>query len=261
MSARLGDQVDRRRQQGFVGRRAELRAFDAALADAAAPRIFLVHGPGGIGKTTLLLEMRARAEAAGRSVTLLDGNEVDPSPDGFTRAAGAGTDVLFIDAYDQVAALDDWLRREYVVALPAAAIIVLAGRNRPAAAWRTDPGWRAVSAAQELGPLDPADSAELLARAGVPAGARDRLADLGRGHPLALALLADVVGATAPPRTLADVPELITALVESVVREAPSEAHMAGLATCAIAWLTTEDLLRATVGDAAPEVWAWLLAR
>ena len=56
-------------------------------------------------------------------------------------------------------------------------------------------------------------------------------------------------------------PELITALVESVVREAPSEAHMAGLATCAIAWLTTEDLLRATVGDAAPAVWAWLLRR
>src|SRR5690348_5582235 len=79
MAARLGDQVDRRRQQGFVGRRAELRAFETALADASAARIFLVHGPGGIGKTTLLMEMRARAQAAGRAVTLLDGNEIDPS--------------------------------------------------------------------------------------------------------------------------------------------------------------------------------------
>ena len=256
--ARLGDQVDRRRQQGFVGRRGELRAFEAALVDESEPRIFLVHGPGGIGKTTLLLEMRARAHAAGRSVTLLDGNEIDPSPDGFTRAAGSTTDVLFIDAYDQITALDDWLRREFVVALPADAIVVLAGRDRPAAAWRTDAGWRAISLAQELGPLDAADSTELLTRAGVPDDARARLADLGRGHPLALALLAD---ATAAPQALADVPELITALVESVVRDAPSEAHMAGLATCAIAWLTTEDLLRATVGEDAPAVWAWLLRR
>ena len=261
MASRLGDQIDRRRQQGFVGRRAELRAFEAALADESQPRIFLVHGPGGIGKTTLLLEMRARARAAGRSVTLLDGNEIDPSPDGFARAAGSTTDVLFIDAYDQIAALDDWLRREFVVALPADAIVVLAGRDRPAAAWRTDAGWRAVSLAQELSPLDAADSAELLIRAGVPDDARARLADLGRGHPLALALLADVAGTAAPPQALSDVPELITALVESVVREAPSEAHMAGLATCAIAWLTTEDLLRATVGDDAPAVWAWLLRR
>jgi hypothetical protein len=39
-------------------------------------------GPGGIGKTTLLLEMRARATAAGRTTVLLDGSEIDPSPDG-----------------------------------------------------------------------------------------------------------------------------------------------------------------------------------
>jgi hypothetical protein len=258
---RLGEHVDRRRQAGFVGRRPELHAFEAALAGQAAPRVFLVHGPGGIGKTTLLLEMRARAQAAGRTVAMLDGNEIDPSPDGFTRAAATDADVLMIDAYDQLAALDDWVRREYVVTRSADAIVVLAGRDRPAAAWRTDAGWRAVSAPQELGPLDDADSTELLTRAGVPDAACERLVNLGRGHPLALALLADVAGTTTPPRALADVPELITTLVESVVREAPTEAHMAGLATCAIAWLTTEDLLRATVGGDAPSVWAWLLRR
>jgi RecA-family ATPase len=30
-----------------------------------------MHGPGGIGKTTLLLEMHVRMHAAGRAVTLL----------------------------------------------------------------------------------------------------------------------------------------------------------------------------------------------
>ena len=50
------------------------------------------------------------------------------------------------------------------------------------------------------------------------------------------------------PDSLADVPDLISVLLESLLRDAPSEAHMVGLATCARAWLTTEDLLRKTVG-------------
>jgi hypothetical protein len=63
------------------------------------------------------------------------------------------------------------------------------------------------------------------------------------------------------PATLAEIPELISALLECMVRDAPSDAHAIGLATCAKAWLTTEDLLRDTVGPAAAEVWAWLRMR
>jgi Mrp family chromosome partitioning ATPase len=40
----------------------------------SARRVLLVHGPGGIGKTTLLLEYRTRARDAGRTVLLLDAN-------------------------------------------------------------------------------------------------------------------------------------------------------------------------------------------
>jgi hypothetical protein len=64
------------------------------------------------------------------------------------------------------------------VSLPAEAIVVLAGQDRPGAAWRTDARWRA----------------------GVSGDACARLADLGRGHPLALALLAYVTGMTARAR-------------------------------------------------------------
>jgi hypothetical protein len=109
--------------------------------------------------------------------------------------------------------------------------------------------------------LDDADSADLLARAGVAEEARQRLVRLGRGHPLALALLADVARTGTVPDRLADLPDLISTLLESVLRDAPSDAHMAGLATCAKAWLTTEDLLRETVGAEAPAVWSWLCRR
>ena len=270
----LGDVIDLARRRSFVGRRSELRSFDDALAGLSRRRVLFVHGPGGIGKTTLLHEMRARARGAGRTAVLLDGHEIDPSPDGFTEAVdsanaaqGAGTDgaetgtVLLIDGYEQLAAIDGWLRQDLVPSRPADDVVVLAGREPPVVAWRTDPGWRQLVAIHPLDHLDDADSADLLARAGVAPPNRQRLLDLGRGHPLALALLADVASGGTVPDRLADIPDLISVLLESLLRDAPSEAHTVGLATCARAWLTTEDLLRKTVGADAPEVWGWLRRR
>jgi hypothetical protein len=257
--------VDSARRRAFVGRRNEIAGFEEALAGRSARRVLFVHGPGGIGKTTLLLEMRARARGVGRGVVLLDGREIDPSPEGLTAAlrveGGGDCTVLLIDGYEQLAPVDGWLRRELIPSLPARDVVVLAGRDPPAPAWRTDPGWRELVAVHPLDHLDDADSAELLARAGVAAADQGRLVRLGRGHPLALALLAEVSLAGTVPQTLAEVPDLISALLKSLLRDAPSDAHMVGLATCAKAWLTTEDLLRETVGDAAPEVWAWLRRR
>jgi hypothetical protein len=53
----------------------------------------------------------------------------------------------------------------------------------------------------------------------------------------------------------------MSVLLESFVRDAPTEAHLTGLAACVIAWLTTEDLLARLVGAQAPEVWRWLARR
>ena len=86
MATRLGDLLDDARRRTFVGRRRELASFDDILLGRSPRRVLLVHGPGGIGKTTLLLEFRIRARAAGRTVLLLDAREVDPSPEGFENA-------------------------------------------------------------------------------------------------------------------------------------------------------------------------------
>ncbi len=236
-----------------------------------------MHGPGGIGKTTLLLEFRTRARAAGRTVLLLDAREVDPSPEGFENAVTAALGqppgtvqqlsvrlagaVLLVDGYEQLGAIDGWLRQAFLPALPTDCVVVLAGREAPAAPWRSDPGWRSVVGVQRLGDFDEAESGELLERAGVAPPARPQLVRLGRGHPLAMALLADVAVTGTVPDSLADVPDLISALLESLLRGAPADAHMTGLAACAQTWLTTEDLLRQVVGAEAGEVWAWLERR
>jgi RecA/RadA recombinase len=259
-TVRLGDFIDTARQDGFVGRRTELDSFDAALTGRSSRRVLLVYGPGGIGKTMLLLQMRARARAAGRDAVMLDGREVDPSPEGLTGALSPGT-VLLIDGYEQLGPIDGWMRTEFLPSRPADHVVVLAGRDPPAQAWRADPGLRHVVAIHRLNDLDQAEGEDLLARAGVPERVRPRLLRLGRGHPLALGLLADAALTGSVPDQLADVPDLVSALLESLLQDAPSEAHMMGLATCAMAWLTTEDLLRETVGADAPAVFAWLRRR
>ncbi|UWZ49670.1 ATP-binding protein [Dactylosporangium matsuzakiense] len=249
------------RRQRFVGRRAELAGFDAAAGGASARRVLFVHGQGGIGKTTLLAELGARARAARRTVVQVDGRDVDPSPDGLRTATGwplPARAVLLVDGYEHLAPIDGWLREQFLPTLSADTVVVLAGREPPSAPWRADAGWRALLAVYRLDVFSPDETAQLLAHAGVAASVRPHLSALGAGHPLTLALLADLAVRGQVPGTLADAPDLISTLLRSFVGEVPTQPQLTGLATCAIAWSTTEDLLARTVGADAPAVWQWL---
>lgn len=275
MATHLGDLLDTARRQRFVGRHRELASFDDAVAGRSPRRVLFVHGQGGIGKTTLLQEFRARARAAGRPVVQIDGRDVDPSPDGLDTAIRLAVDhddrqpavrllagaVLLVDGYELLAPIDGWLRAELIPGLRADSVAVLAGRDPPAAPWQTDPGWRQLAAVHRLDPFDLAESAELLAHAGVAPPLRQRLVMLGRGHPLTMALLGDLAASGEVPDSLAEAPDLISALLESFLRDVPSDAHLTGLAACAIGWLTTEDLLGRLIGADAPAVWQWLTRR
>lgn len=260
------------RGHGFVGRTEELAAFADSLTGASAARVHLVHGPGGIGKSTLLDAFARLAVAQGHRPVYLDAKDVECTGTAVAaaiaeRSAWAGygpegaPDVLLLDSFELLAPLERWVRENLLPNRPRTSVTVVAGRELPSTAWRLDPGWRRLARIHGLTELDGAQSADLLARLGVAPADRAGIVRVGRGHPLVLAMLAEARSGSAFPVDLADAPDVVARLCRLLVDDVPDAAHRAGLATCAHATRMTADLLRTTVGSRAEEVWNWLESR
>lgn len=259
MSETLGALLDDARRRSFVGRDDELASFEAALTDAAGHRVLFVHGPGGIGKTTLLHRLRIRARELDRPVLHFDGREQSVTREMLAAAVDDAADgVLLVDGYEYLSSIDDWVREQLLPSMPASAVVVLAGREAPGTAWRSDPGWRQLVAVHALSPFDDLEGREVLARARVASEHHEHLLRLGRGHPLALALLADVAAMGRIPEHLADAPDVVAALLPAFLDSVPDDSCAAGLELCALSWVTTEALLEHVLGDDARDVWQWL---
>jgi predicted ATP-dependent serine protease len=85
----LADRLAQRDAERFVGRAAELALFETLFAGHAGPSVVLVHGPGGIGKSTLLRELARLAAVRGWSPWLIDGRELAPLPGELDAVFGA----------------------------------------------------------------------------------------------------------------------------------------------------------------------------
>lgn len=262
MAARLADRLSAARQQRFVGRHAERALFRAALSAPQLPfNVLHVHGPGGIGKSTLLREFLSICEELQVPALHLDARTLDPSPDAFLQALGAalrhsapdaaggldlggGRRVILVDTYELLRPLDDWLRDVFLPELPESVLVVLAGRNPPAPAWRQDPGWHALVRLLPLRNLSPDESRRYLADRQVPVEAHQAALDFTHGHPLALSLVADLVEQR-PEQAFhpQQAPDVIRALLDDFVQEVPSPAHRAAVEACALLRVTTEPLL------------------
>jgi hypothetical protein len=293
----LGQRLQRERARRFVGRAAELELFAARLEVAAAGgttweqldiptgvfdpsdlfSVLWVHGPGGIGKSTLLAAYAETARNAGFTVAQVDGGRIRPTPAGIRAAVRdslvvsqaptpRSSSVLIIDAAERLDAAEDWLREEFVPALPARTLVVIAGRRPPGEPWRSDPGWRDLLRIVSLRNLLPEAVRALLEAERVPGALLGQVMALTHGHPLAVSLLIDAVRRSGSggelPRTLGELPDLVAALLQRLVEEAPSGRHRAALQVSAHAPITTEPMLRAVLpecdAEEVSELWDWL---
>jgi hypothetical protein len=293
----LGQRLQRERARRFVGRAAELELFAARLEVAAAGgttweqldiptgvfdasdlfSVLWVHGPGGIGKSTLLAAYAETARNGGFTVAQVDGGRIWPTPAGIRAAVRdslvvsqaptlRSSSVVIIDAAERLEAAEDWLREEFLPALPAKTLVVIAGRRPPGEPWRSDPGWRDLLRIVSLRNLLPEAVRALLDAERIPGVLLGQVMALTHGHPLAVSLLIDAVRRSGTgnglPRTLGELPDLVAALLQRLVDEAPSGRHRAALQVSAHAPVTTEPILRAVLPDCdADEVWGlwgWL---
>jgi hypothetical protein len=275
-SRTVADRLRGARRRWFVGRTAELELFRDALGAADPPfSVLWVHGPGGIGKTTLLCAFADEAADLGCTPVMLDLRATEPSPPAFltelARACGvpagaSGSDafaglerpVLLLDTFEAAPGLSDWLREVFVPALPAGALTVIAGRLRPGEEWRRDPGWRELLRVVSLRNLGPDDARALLWRAGVADELHERMLEFTHGHPLALSLLLDMRALHDDPSLdLGTAPDVVSRLVASFLAGVPSPRHRLALELAAHARFTTAGLLRAALGDE-NELFSWL---
>lgn len=174
-----------------MGRRLELAALEEF--STSEDTVAFVHGIAGIGKSALVSALAEKLEGDGAAVVVLDCRAIEPTERGLLRALGI-EDVedglpttLILDHYEVFRLMDTWLRQVLVPSLALGSHLVLAGRERPVAAWySTRQGFRNLP----LGPLDDADAVGMLDRFGVAEDEAERLNRIARGHPLALTLAA-----------------------------------------------------------------------
>ncbi len=260
--ASLGDRLEWARRRRFVGRSAERDIF-LSLIESPEPafQVLFIHGPGGIGKSTLLREFERLCHERDMRSVLVDGRNVEPAPDAILAAtrlwdsrprlsgqAGApalhAPRVLLIDTYEQLADIDAWFREVFLPGLPEGTVVVLAGRLPPAGPWRADPGWQELLRAIPLRNLSPDESRDYLAQRSVPVNRHRRLLEFTHGHPLALSLVADAIQQAPDVEFDPEAsPDVVKLLLERFIDRAPGPEHRAALEACGMVRVTTEALL------------------
>jgi hypothetical protein len=274
---RIGDRLAAAQRSGFVGRREELALFRSALGPGRPFTLLHVHGPGGVGKTTLLRELARLAREAGRPVVALDGRDIPPSPSGFLRALGdalarraqaeppapepPGDAVVLVDTYELLSALDGWLRQTLLPSWPAGVLVAVAGREAPALAWTTDIAWSPLTRVLRLANLAPEEGRAFLRVRGVSPANHARVLAFTHGHPLALALVADLLrqrpglGAFDP----AEAPDIVGHLSGLFLEAVSGDGHREAVDACAVARVTTLPLLVHLLGEErGPAAFEWL---
>jgi AAA ATPase-like protein len=264
-AAGLAGRLAAARAGALVGRESERAVLDRMLSGAAdAPLVAYLHGPGGIGKSSLVRYAARQAETAGLPVVHVNARFLDADPRRVEEASGLACVepgvVLLIDSFEHCQPLEAWLRDTFLLRLADGAVVVLASRVAPDADWKLDPGWAEVFAELVVRPLDATQSDALLAARGVAEEQRGAIVAFAGGSPLALALAASLP-ATAPGASPLWKPsgDVLTTLVERLVGELPSSVHRRALEAVAQAYVTREPLLRAVLGDEDAElVFPWL---
>src|SRR6266481_4507366 len=92
----IGDCPRAKAEKRFVGRASELAELGNALAaESGGTQLYFVHGPGGIGKTTILERLRSDAARAGIVCASIDASAIAATP--MAMVAALAEDIALIE--------------------------------------------------------------------------------------------------------------------------------------------------------------------
>ncbi|WP_315910938.1 LuxR C-terminal-related transcriptional regulator [Xylanibacillus composti] len=200
------------------GREDEIAAFVNELTKSSGKRLINIYGTAGIGKSYLMEELVRQARMRDTLVFFLDGDSFAVSPSSFCkqlwtcmgntasdddeswfdrclielcRIAEKQRVVLFLDAYERMDEVDQWLRNYFLKHLHLNVLIVIAGRSPLSEPWLLSPVWRQIILRIQLTEL----TYEEVEHYAVNNGIRNnddihRLWRYSQGHPLTMSLFA-----------------------------------------------------------------------
>lgn len=273
------------RRRSFVGREHEIELFERFLQSDPPDFVLLyLYGTGGQGKTTLAKHLSDLCVSRRIPTFTVDARDVDPHPNAFLEALqesvrksmpgspAATADifsilrelpdkaVLFIDTYEKLGPLDDWIRVDFLPNLPAKMLTIIGGRNAPSLSWMTDTGWRSLMRTVQLRNFTPEESTDYLQRRKIPEDKIRPIIEFTHGHPLALSVVADIYERF-PHKNFhpEESPDVVRALLQLFVQQVPSPMHRAALEVCALVNILTESLLAEVMDvEDVSELFSWL---
>ncbi|EXU63697.1 hypothetical protein Z951_34705 [Streptomyces sp. PRh5] len=270
------DRFREARKKAFFGRKEELALLRSVFCDEDRPfSVFWIHGPGGVGKSTLLQHFADLAREEGTPCRLLDARRLGPVSS-LSEALGSdtwpdGIRLLLIDTAEELRPELVQLHEWFVKSAPEGALLVMASRQCPPVKWVTDSAWWGRVHTVHLDNLGPDDAAEVLRHRNVPERDVPQVLRFTHGHPLALVLTAGAVSArsdTSRPWAAEESPDVSAELVRQFVQDVtplhhiPSELQRGALEILATARVTTERELRACTSAAfhahSQELFEWL---
>ena len=264
----LGARLAERDSATFVGREAELAFLERHLGDDSPVSIVFVHGPGGIGKSTLLRELVRRAERRGFVPRWVEGRDVPPVPDAIEDALAGIRDLerplVVLDSFERIAGTGGYLRRAILPRLPDGSMVLIASRLPPDDSWFGG-GWDTILTQLDVGPLADDEARALALAGGVSAPHTRQFVAWARGSPLALALASNVYVRNRrfrPQTAMSDDAELVEAVIRRLAGAEIEGPHWSTLAVAAIARSVSVAMLRDVLPDeAAREEYEWLRGR
>ena len=281
--SRLSDFLGAERHRQFVGREKELGVVSSALGAERLPfHVLYVHGPGGVGKTTLVREFQHLAAEADVPALYVDARDIEPTPAAFMEALRLASEtetpasdeaeppflsrgerqVLLVDTFEALAQLDRWIRERFLPRLPAETLLVLSGRRPRSPDWKADPGLKRLVRDLPIRNLSRPESNRYLRERHVPEAQHEAILAFAHGHPLALSLVADAFDQQPdldfqPEQT----PDLVGALLTRFLSRVPSPLHRKAIQAAAMARHTSETLLAEAMEQSdVHDLFEWLRA-